>query len=292
MKLYAPKYYKRFQCIADKCKHSCCVGWEIDVDNPALEKYNSLSCGYATAIRNTIDFTDTPHFILAENDKCPHLNESGLCKIILNVGEDCLCDICREHPRFYNFTNRGKEVGIGMSCEEACRLILDSDDFDEMYIVGEIDGEPDICEFDALEQITKVYEILKDTTIGFASKIDTIYDYFDIFIDDERMPDLLSSLEYLDEAHRELFIKNTFVGYPADKDLQLARALGYFVFRHCSEACNIDEFYSSLSFSVFCAKLIANLSIENDIYEVARIVSEEIEYSEENSEKIKLAYFK
>ena len=150
MKLYAPKYYKRFQCIADKCKHSCCVGWEIDVDKPALEKYNSLSCGYAAAIRDTIDFTDTPHFILAENDKCPHLNESGLCKIILNVGEDCLCDICREHPRFYNFTNRGKEVGIGMSCEEACRLILDSDDFDEMYIVGEIDGAPDICEFDAL----------------------------------------------------------------------------------------------------------------------------------------------
>ena len=257
-----------------------------------MEKYNSLSCGYAIAIRDSIDFTDTPHFILAENDKCPHLNESGLCKIILNVGEDCLCDICREHPRFYNFTNRGKEVGIGMSCEEACRLILDSDDFDEMYIVGEIDGEADICEFDALWLITKVYEILKDNTIGFASKIEIICNYFAIFIDDERMTDLLSSLEYLDEAHKEFFIKNRFVGYPADKDLQLARALAYFVFRHCSEACNIDEFYSSLSFSVFCAKLIANLSIENDIYEVARIVSEEIEYSEENSEKIKLAYFK
>jgi hypothetical protein len=137
-----------------------------------------------------------------------------------------------------------------------------------------------------------VNEILKDNTIDFASKIEIICDFFDIFIDDERMTDLLSSLEYLDEAHRDLFIKNTFVGYPAGKDLQLARALAYFVFRHCSEVCNIDDFYSSLGFSVFCAKLIANLSIENDIYEVARIVSEEIEYSEENSEKIKLAYFK
>ena len=27
-----------------------------------------------------------------------------LCRIILNLGEDALCDICREHPRFYNFT--------------------------------------------------------------------------------------------------------------------------------------------------------------------------------------------
>ena len=31
MKLYAPKYYNEFKCIADKCTHSCCVGWEIDM---------------------------------------------------------------------------------------------------------------------------------------------------------------------------------------------------------------------------------------------------------------------
>jgi lysine-N-methylase len=32
MKLRAPKYYLDFACIADRCKHSCCIGWEIDVD--------------------------------------------------------------------------------------------------------------------------------------------------------------------------------------------------------------------------------------------------------------------
>ena len=25
IKLYAPKYYKNFKCIADKCEHSCCI---------------------------------------------------------------------------------------------------------------------------------------------------------------------------------------------------------------------------------------------------------------------------
>ena len=39
MKLFAPEYYKDFVCIADRCKHSCCVGWEIDVDKDTLEKY-------------------------------------------------------------------------------------------------------------------------------------------------------------------------------------------------------------------------------------------------------------
>ena len=43
MKLYAPKYYERFKCIADKCSHSCCIGWEIDVDADTLKKYKSLN---------------------------------------------------------------------------------------------------------------------------------------------------------------------------------------------------------------------------------------------------------
>ena len=25
MKLFAPKYYKNFVCIADRCRHSCCI---------------------------------------------------------------------------------------------------------------------------------------------------------------------------------------------------------------------------------------------------------------------------
>jgi ribosome-binding ATPase YchF (GTP1/OBG family) len=50
MKLYAPKYYKSFKCIADRCKHSCCVGWEIDVDGKTLEKYKGLKSEYSKNI--------------------------------------------------------------------------------------------------------------------------------------------------------------------------------------------------------------------------------------------------
>ena len=32
MKIIAPNYYPAFRCIADKCRHSCCIGWEIDID--------------------------------------------------------------------------------------------------------------------------------------------------------------------------------------------------------------------------------------------------------------------
>ena len=64
MKLFAPKYYKSFSCIADRCSHSCCVGWEIDIDRDTLEKYSSLSGEYSDAVRASIDLDGTPHFRL------------------------------------------------------------------------------------------------------------------------------------------------------------------------------------------------------------------------------------
>ena len=40
------------------------------------------------------------------------------------MGEDRLCDICREHPRFYNWFGDYTEVGLGLCCEEAERLLF------------------------------------------------------------------------------------------------------------------------------------------------------------------------
>ena len=105
MKLIAPDYYPDFACIAGACGHSCCVGWEIDIDEHTLKRYKRLKDGYGAVIAGSIAMDDTPHFRLGSHDRCPHLDERGLCRIILNVGEDYLCDICREHPRFYNFTS-------------------------------------------------------------------------------------------------------------------------------------------------------------------------------------------
>ena len=141
MKLYAPRYYKDFKCIADRCRHSCCVGWEIGIDSDTLKKYETLTNEYGKEIIKTVDCTDVPHFRLSSGDRCPHLDEQGLCRIITNVGEDYLCDICREHPRFYNDTAKGKAVGLGLSCEEAARIILSSDGLTNMVTDQEIFNE-------------------------------------------------------------------------------------------------------------------------------------------------------
>ena len=293
MKLYAPKYYNKFKCIADKCRHNCCIGWEIDIDGNTLERYKAFTDGYGKEITKTIDFTDTPHFKLSDSDRCPHLDERGLCGIITNLGDKYLCDICREHPRFYNDTARGKAVGLGLSCEEAARIILSSDDYAEMILLGECEGEAVDVDFDVLPYIEKIYSVLSNELLTYNAKLSEIYEMggnYDLIVDDDKIRALLSSLEYLREDNRELFARyKSSVTCTKNLEKLLERSLAYFVFRHLPKACDEQELYAYLGFCLLCERLIAFLSCLkgaatlDDFSEVARVVSEELEYSEDNT---------
>ena len=76
------------------------------------------------------------------------------------------------------------------------------------------------------------------------------------------------------------------------REAYLERALAYFVFRHCTEAFDIDDFRARLAFCLFCERLLSSLIVAqgaqalDEIAILASIVSEEIEYSEDNTEKL------
>ena len=289
MKLYAPTYYKDFQCIAEKCEHSCCIGWEIDIDGHTLEKYQQLQNNYGALIRNSISMQETPHFRLCEGDRCPHLDERGLCKIILGVGEDYLCDICREHPRFYNFTSVA-EVGVGMSCPEAARLILSSPDFAFSEEVGEVNAEPDDVLFDGRAERTKVYDILQQN--DYRSALAQLYCAYSVDVgEDAHWLNIINALEYLDADHKELFLQYSSKLRPEgnDADAYCKRFLAYFVYRHCTEAVDEQDFAARLSFCLFCERLFASLlyckkaASLQEAAAIASIISEEIEYSDDNT---------
>ena len=123
MNIYAPDYYADFHCTADRCRHTCCEGWEIDIDEESLKRYLALPGSFGDRLRSGISQTETPHFIL-NHERCPLLNDNNLCDLILQCGEQALCQICADHPRFRNFWSGRVEVGLGMACEEAARLIL------------------------------------------------------------------------------------------------------------------------------------------------------------------------
>ena len=118
-----PDFYDAFRCLASACRHSCCVGWEIDVDGESLARYLSLPGPIGDELRRQIDPEPTPHFRLAAGERCPFLRADGLCRLILALGEDSLCDICAMHPRFFNEYPGRLEMGLGLCCEEAARLL-------------------------------------------------------------------------------------------------------------------------------------------------------------------------
>ena len=290
MILYAPGYYSDFSCIAGRCRHSCCIGWEIDIDEKSMKKYGTLTHPYSENIRKSIE---NGHFRLAERDRCPHLDENGLCKIICQLGEDCLCDICREHPRFYNSTAHGCFVGLGLSCEEAARIILGSDSYAEFDVIGETESEKCVYDFDAVAETEKLYAILSDRNIAYSERIDSIASAYSLpsEISAEYRREILSSLEYLEEEHEKLFLDAPESAFINKNDAVFERALAYFIFRHCSAVHDEFEFRAALGFSLFCENLLRALARrDQEVFDLARIISEELEYSEDNTESIKTEF--
>lgn len=136
MKIIVPDYYKDFHCIAGACRHSCCIGWEIDVDEDSQRRFSNLP--------DIAPHVENGHIRLLEGERCLFLNADGLCDMIINHGEDILCGICRDHPRFRNFWADRVEMGLGLVCEEACRLILTRSEPMKLSVL-EDDGEDEEC---------------------------------------------------------------------------------------------------------------------------------------------------
>ena len=120
-----PDFYQDFCCKADKCQHTCCAGWEIDIDDVAAAKYQQLTGPLGETIRQNIVKVDgTWQFRLGAGDRCPFLRGDGLCELIRRADESILCDICTNHPRFFVTLGDYELAGVGLSCEKSCELLL------------------------------------------------------------------------------------------------------------------------------------------------------------------------
>lgn len=124
MKLRMPQYCEKFRCIADKCRDNCCIGWEIDIDTETASFYDSVGGDFGKRLKDNITTGETRCFKLDSRERCPFLNENNLCDIYINLGEENLCQICTDHPRYYEWFDGVKEGGVGLCCDAAATLIL------------------------------------------------------------------------------------------------------------------------------------------------------------------------
>lgn len=286
MQTITPNYYNNFKCIANLCQHSCCIGWEIDVDDDTIKKYNNINCDFASVLKSNIEFSKTPHFKLGTDERCPFLNDKGLCDIITNLGEDMLCQICADHPRFRNFYEDFTEIGLGLTCEAAAEIILTKEDKTTLNL------PPDALKLPIIKFRENLFNVLQDRDFSIEERVDNLLaligaqlplntDWYLVFNDLEKLDNTWN--KYL------LRIKNgiDLPTYDNTLDTAYEQLLVYLIFRHFTDCQYDDRPKERVLFAVLIYKVIKTMNVSNtteELLEIARIYSSEIEYSDQNIE--------
>lgn len=288
MRFFKPSYYDEFKCIADRCKHNCCIGWEIDVDEEKLIGYMTHYGEFGDRLRANISLEDEcPHFVLGEGGRCPFLNENNLCDIIINMGEESLCQICSDHPRFVNCSEDREEIGLGLCCEEAARLILTYKE--KVKIIGEA-SEDDGVIFNMRDL---VIEKLQQREKPIDERIEDVKEMFRIKLPERKWDIEYLKLERLDAkwADRVMSIRGQGHALKEDWSIPFEQILVYFVYRYMAEGqydgrYNERVLFALLSFYIIREVFKRSEETMEELIEICRMYSSEIEYSEENVEAI------
>lgn len=276
-----PKFYKNFLCKADKCKHSCCKGWEIDIDEETAGKYLAMTGELGAEIRQNIGKNEDSYFFkLTEDERCPFLQKNGLCKIILNIGEENICEICTMHPRFFTMLDDVELCGVGLSCEKTCELLLGDEkdlvfyiedteelSFSEVLAVIGLNLPNEMQEFSLAanaENINKVLEIM--------AKTEPI---------DENWSKELSIMQDMDnvELKAKEYLENS------DKNI-LNKLYQYILYRQLERLVDIDieALINYAQYSILF--IILHTMISKELGESVRRWSEQIEYDTDNVDLI------
>ncbi len=302
MKIIVPDYYENFQCIANNCGHNCCIGWEIDIDDETLEYYQNTKGKFNKDLKKGIEINDgCACFKLDGKGRCIFLNENNLCDIILNLGDDALCQICADHPRFRNFFSDRIEIGLGLCCEEAGRIILNQKEKFKLIILSTDEGNEQLTpeEKETLDLRKQLFDLIQNNEISLEEKIDQIikksgYTFPNIAINE--WAEIFLSLERLDDGWTNILKElkqydSKDISLPTEFNRLFENLLIYFVFRHVNE-----KDYSKLLFVVLSCLMIKAICKfhykkygyinSEDIIEYSRMYSSEIEYSDENIEII------
>lgn len=178
MEYIYPDYYKKFNCIADKCEATCCAQWIIVPDDKSLRKYKNFKGDFSARLQNSIDYENKE--IRRYKKACVFLNEDNLCDLYIEAGKDMLCKTCRRYPRHYEEFENIREVTLSVSCPEVARILLNKKDkvFFKSHIQTSKEEEYedfDYILFTKLQETRELfYKILQNRNLSFSMRLSYI----------------------------------------------------------------------------------------------------------------------
>lgn len=277
-----PKFYKNFLCKADKCKHSCCKGWEIDIDEETAGKYLAMTGELGAEIRQNIGKNEDSYFFkLTEDERCPFLQKNGLCKIILNIGEENICEICTMHPRFFTMLDDVELCGVGLSCEKTCELLL-GDEKDLVFYIEDTEEEVSFSEVLAVIGLNLPNEMQEFSLAVNAENINKVLEIMAKTEPiDENWSKELSIMQDMDnvELKAKEYLENS------DKNI-LNKIYKYILYRQLERLVDIDieALINYAQYSILF--IILHTMISKELGESVRRWSEQIEYDTDNVDLI------
>ena len=307
MKIFTPKYYKDFRCIAGACPDSCCKEWAVDVDPEAAAYYRSLPGDLGDRLRAVLEDTEDGTVMVIEEGRCPMWRQDGLCRIHAELGHEALCQTCRDFPRLQHDYGTFRELGLELSCPEAAWLILTGDD----GLIAETIPENEEPDYDqALMEILlkgrqQVLSFLNTTTYSDPEAFGVVllhahslqgqidggdapeFDPADCLADGHRyagegsmqaLRDFFKGLEILTPEWAEL------LKTPAQDRVYNRKLLRYFIGRYWLQAVSDYDLVGRVKFCLAACLLVG--SLPGDFQRNAQLFSKEIENDPDNVEAI------
>lgn len=306
MKVCYPVYFHRFHCIAGSCPDSCCKEWDVQVDACAAKYYRALPGPLGQRLRAVMALQeDGSAIMMNENGRCPMWRDDGLCRIQAELGEDALCQVCREFPRLTHDYGTFIEYGLELSCPEAAKYILSDLDFklDSTTLPGDALPQYDTEAMDVLLRTREqAIAILRDPrrSIPEALALLLLYGYHaQEELDGAEASDFVPSIPAIDSAGNAeaicAFFRELEILTPAWQQLldrpergewtSAHRSLaGYLVRRYWLQAVSDYDLVCRVKFIVASCLLVRNLG--SDVLRTAQLFSKEIENNADNVDAI------
>lgn len=320
---YFPNYYHQFRCLAGSCPRSCCIGWEVEIDEDTAAAYAAVPGSLGDELRCSLQQDSDGALCFPLNGaRCPFLDDENLCRIHRTLGAEYTSLTCREHPRFTEDFGTVQETSLSASCPEAARLLLEgstpltflSEELPDTG--GDAEEDPWLAPLLAVRDFA--LKLMGDPSQPVSlrmARVLLLALHAQTLLDEDcaedlpflcgvlpELPDcppdtgklfpafwnILSQLEILEDDWLPLLqTAQTDCGSTDLTDLQLERLTEYFLFRWMMKSINDGDLLGRVQLSIASALTVAHLCVYTTSPEEALYrYCREIEHSEENIEEL------